>query len=152
MEIYSTMPTTVVHAYGRDVIIKISDGAPTTPVFTAIGGQTTISKKVSSDKIDFSSKDDGRIKSSGFGQQEVTFSLAGKLKIPDVGFSKLQTVSNASPPEIDIQICRGTIILYAGTIGVGNLSWDAAVNGAVNYTADLTAVALPTTDDVTATV
>jgi len=142
--------TTSTHAYGRDVILKISDGAAT-PAYIVIGGQTSISKKVSSDKIDFSSKDDGRLKASGYGQQEISFSVAGKLKFPDAGFAKMQTVANASPPEADIQICRGATVLYQGTIAIGNLSWDAATNGPVNYSADMSAVSLPTIDDVTAT-
>lgn len=140
--------STVTHAYGRDVVIKI--GAVGATTFINIGGQTSLSKKVSTDKIDFSSKDDGRIKSSGFGQQEITFSVAGKLKLPDAGFALVQTVSNSAPPECDVQITKGNVVVYQGTVGVGNLSWDAATNGPVNYTFDMTAVAVPVVDDLTA--
>jgi predicted secreted protein len=141
------MTTTTTHQYGRDITLKISDGLG---AFVNVGGQTTLSKKVSTDKIDFSSKDDGRIKASGFGQQEISFSVAGKLKLPDAGFSRVQTIANASPPECDIQVVRGATVLFQGTIGMGNLSWDAATNSAVNYSFDMTAVSLPTIDDVTA--
>lgn len=138
------------HQYGRSYRILISDGA-LTPVFSPIGGEGSSSKKVSTDSVDFASKDDGKIKAQGWGQQSVTFSVQGKTVLPDVGLEKAYDVSNAAVPEIEIQVkdlVRNKIV-WQGFVGVGNFSMDFPSNGAVTYSFDMSAIAAPSVDDMT---
>lgn len=138
------------HQYGRSYRIYISDGA-VTPVFSPIGGEGSFSKKVSTDSIDFASKDDGKIKAQGWGQQSVTFSVQGKTVLPDVGLEKAYDVSNAAVPEIEIQVkdlVRNKVV-WQGMVGVGNFSQDFPSTGAVTYSFDMSAIAAPTVDDMT---
>lgn len=138
------------HQYGRSYRIYISDGA-VTPVFSPIGGEGSFSKKVSTDNIDFSSKDDGKIKAQGWGQQTVTFSVQGKTTLPDTGLEKAYDISNAAVPEIEIQVkdlIRNKVV-WQGMVGVGNFSQDFPSNGPVSYNFDMSAVAAPTVDDMT---
>ena len=137
------------HEYGRDWRIKISDGG-SPAVFDAIGGEGSWSKKASSDKIDLSSKDDAQIKAMGWGQQEITFSVAGKLKLPDPGFEQLYAVSNVSPPEVEMQLVKNGVIKWQGKVGVSGVSMDGSNNQAVTYSVDMTAVEAPSIDDLTA--
>lgn len=138
------------HQYGRNWRILISDGA-VTPAFSAIGGEGTWSKKVSTDSIDFSSKDDGKIKAQGWGQQSVTFSVQGKVTLPDVGLEKAYDVSNASVPEIEIQLKNLVTnkVVWQGFVGIGNFSMDGPSNGPVSYSFDMSAVSTPSVDDLT---
>lgn len=136
------------HQYGRLWRIYISDGA-VVPAFSPIGGEGSWSKKVSTDSVDFASKDDGKIKAKGWGQQEVMFSVQGKVKLPDVGLEKAYLVSNADVPEIEIQLKNGANIVWQGFVGIGNFSMDGPSNGPVSYNFDMSAVAAPSADDLT---
>lgn len=137
--------------YGRDWRIFFGDGG-TTELFTALGGETGLDWKRASDKIDLSSKDDGIYKSSGFGQQELTISVTGNLKLPDTAFQAVQTASKASPPMIDVEIKKGAIVKYKGKCGVGNFSANFPQTGPATYSFDLTNIGTPDTDDLGASV
>lgn len=133
--------------YGKDWRIKIGDGADP-EVFSLLGGEGSWDFKRASDKIDLSSKDDGVYKASGWGQQEITISVSGKLKLPDTGLEAAFDTSKASPPEVNIELVKGAITKYAGKIGIGNFSCTGDKDGPVTYSFDMTAVAAPTTDDL----
>ncbi len=135
--------------YGKNWRIYISNGA-TPPVFSPIGGEGSWSKRSSSDSIDLSSKDDGQIKAQGWGQQTVTFSVQGKVKLPDTGLEEAYDVSKADVPEVEIQLRKGAAIKWQGEVGVGNFSLEGANNAPVTYSFDLTAVTAPTVDDLAA--
>jgi len=135
--------------YGKDWRVCIGDGA-TTEVFTALGGETSFSFRRSSQEIDFSDKDSGTYGSTGYGQQKITISPSGNLKLPDPAFSKLFTASKASPPEINIQIKKGSVIKFHGKVGIGNFSSDADRNGPVTFSCDLSNIGAPIVDDLTA--
>lgn len=135
--------------YGKNWRIYISDGA-TPGVFSPIGGEGSWSKRSSSDSIDLSSKDDGNYKAQGWGQQTVTFSVQGKVKLPDVGLEQAYDVSKAATPEIVVQLRKGATIKWQGKVGVGNFSLEGPNNGPVTYSFDLSAVEAPTVDDLAA--
>lgn len=136
------------HQYGRDWRIKISDGgSPAT--FSTIGGEGSWDKRVSSDQVDLSSKDDGAFKAMGWGQQSVTFQVQGKAKLPDTGLEKAYAVSTSDPPEIEIQLVNGASVVWQGNVGIGNFSLSGPSNGAVTYSFDMTAVEAPSIDDLT---
>lgn len=137
--------------YGKDWRLCIGDGAMP-EVFTALGGETSFSFKRSSTEIDLSDKDDGAYGSTSYGQQKITISATGNLKLPDVAFKKLSDTSKASPPEIFIQLKKGNIIKYHSKVGVGNFSTEHSKDGPVTYSVDLSNIGAPIVDDLTKTV
>ena len=136
--------------YGKDWRVCIGDGAQA-EAFVALGGETSFSFRRSSEEIDLSDKDSGAYGSTGYGQQKITISVSGNLKLPDASFSKLSTGSKASPPETNVQIKKGTIIKFHGKVGIGNFSSEHARNGPVTYSVDLSNIGTPIVDDLTAT-
>lgn len=139
------------YEYGKDWRIKIGDGQAT-EAFDNLGGEGSFEFKRSSDNIDLSSKDDGAYKAQGYGQQSITISVTGKLKLPDVGLERVLTVSKGSPPEVNIKIMKGAIVKFAGRIGIGNFSLSAPQDGAIPYSFDMSAVSAPTVDSIAAAV
>ena len=137
--------------YGKDWRIHIGDGATPTEVFTAIGGETGFEWNRQSDAIDLSSKDDGAYKAQGWGQQAVTFSVNGKVDLPDTGLERAADVSKLSPPEVNIKVMQGAIIKYQGRVGIGNFSSSFPHDGASTYSFEMVAVAAPSVDDLGAT-
>lgn len=133
--------------YGKNWRIYISDGASG---FDPIGGEGSWSKRSSSDSIDLSSKDDGNYKAQGWGQQSVTFSVQGKVKLPDDGLEAAYATSKAATPEVEIQLRKGSAIKWQGLVGIGNFSLEGPNNGPVSYSFDLSAVGAPTVDDIAA--
>ncbi len=136
--------------YGKDWRIKIGDGAAT-EAFDFLGGEGSWDFKRSSDSIDLSSKDDGAYKAQGWGQQAITISVTGNVKLPDDGLERVVDQSKASPPELNIQIVKGAIVKFHGRVGIGNVSMTGGKDGPVTYSLDFSAVAAPTVDDVAAT-
>jgi hypothetical protein len=93
--------------------MKISDGS-TPGVFSTIGGEGTWSKKVSTEQIDLSSKDDGKIKAQGWGQQTITFSVSGKVKLPDTGLEKdLRRLQRRRAGD-RVQLVKGGVVKWQG--------------------------------------
>jgi predicted secreted protein len=136
--------------YGKDWRIHIGDGE-SSEAFDTLGGEGSFDFKRSSDSIDLSSKDDGVYKASGWGQQSISISVTGNVKLPDDGLEQAVDISKASPPEVNIKIMKGAIVKFAGRIGIGNLSITAAKDGPVGYSFDMSAVSAPTVDDLVAT-
>lgn len=135
--------------YGKDWVVAAGvAGSPET--FTEIGGQTSLDWKTSTDKIDLSTKEDGNLKVQGFGQSTIDFTVQGKVKIPDTALSLIYTASQASPPVIDIQVKKGAVIKYEGSVGIGNFSTSAPNADAVTYSFDMSAAAVPTVNDLMA--
>lgn len=137
--------------YGKDWRLQIGDGASPTEVFSAIGGETSLDWKRASDEIDLSSKDDGVYKSGSYGQQAITFTVSGNVKLPDIGLEQADTISKTSPPEVNIQVMKGTVIKYAGKVGIGNFSAAFPKDGPATYSFDMKNIGAPTTDDLGAT-
>lgn len=137
--------------YGKDWRLQIGDGADPDEAFTNVGGEGSLDWKRSSDNIDLSSKDDGIYKSQSFGQQTITLSLSGKVKLPDTGLQAAFAASKTSPPEVNVQIVKGAVVKFAGRVGVGNFSCSFPDDGPATYSFDMTNVGAPTTDDLGAT-
>lgn len=133
--------------YGKDWRIKVKVGSD----FEFLGGEGSWDFKRQSDSIDLSSKDDGSYKSMSFGQQAITISVNGNVKLPDEGLEAIFDIAKAAPPEIEIQLVKGAIIKYHGLMGVGNQGNAGPKDGAVTYSFDFTACAAPTVDDLGAT-
>lgn len=133
--------------YGKDWRIKIGDGA-VPEVFTPIGGETSFDWKRSSQEIDLSDKDSGVYGSSSYGQQKITISVSGNVKLPDVGLEKAADVAKSAPPEVTVQITKGATVKFEGLVGVGNFSTSHGKDGPVTYSFDLSNIGAPTTDDL----
>ena len=136
--------------YGKDWRVCIGDGGGT-EVFTALGGETGFSFRRASAEIDLSDKSSGAYGSTGYGQQKLTISVSGNLKLPDDAFADLFAASKASPPEIKIQIKKGSVIKFHGKVGVGNFSSEHPQTGAVTFSCDMANIGAPIVDDLTAT-
>lgn len=136
---------------GLDWRIQIGDGA-TPEVFTNIGGEISFDWKRSSQEQDESTKDDGIYGSSSFGQQKITFSVNGNVKLPDAGLEAAFAASKASPPEVNVKVVKGAIVKYAGLVAIGNFSSSFPKDGSATYSFDMVNVGAPTTDDLGATV
>ncbi|WP_030540556.1 phage tail tube protein [Sphingobium sp. DC-2] len=137
--------------YGKDWRVCIGDGEDP-EVFTALGGETGFSFRRASAEIDLSDKSSGSYGSTGYGQQKLTISVSGNLKLPDAAFSALFAASKASPPEINVQIKKGSVVKFHGLVGVGNFSSEHPQTGAVTFSCDMANIGAPIVDDLTATV
>jgi len=133
--------------YGNDWRIMVGDGA-TPEVFTALGGEVSFDWKRTSDKLDLSTKDDGIYKSGSYGQQEITISVNGKVKLPDTAFENIADVAKTAPPQLNIQIAKGAIIKFEGEVGIGNFSASFPANQPATYSFDMVNVGAPVTDDL----
>ena len=134
------------HQYGRDWRIYLATGAST---FAPIGGEGSWDQKRSSDSVDLSSKDDGQLKAEGFGQQSITFSLQGKVKLPDAGFEHAFDLQKTPDVSTVMQLRNKDQIVYEGPVSIGNFSMSGQNGQAVTYSFDLKATALPGVDDLT---
>jgi predicted secreted protein len=136
---------------GKDyrVHIKTASGPD---VFTAIGGETNLSWKRSSQEQDQSDKDTGIYGASTYGQQKISFAVSGNLKLPDAGFSAANTASKASPPEIEIQVKKGAVIKFQGKVAIGNFSAEFPTTGPATYSYDMANADVPSVDNLAATV
>lgn len=136
--------------YGKDTRLFIGDGAsdPETETFSPIGGETSLDWKRSSDDVDLSSKDDGQYKSSSYGQQAITFTVQGNLKLPDTGLQAASDAAKSTTPERNIQIKRGSVVVYQGRVGIGNFSATFPKDGSATYSFDMKNVGAPTIDDL----
>lgn len=132
---------------GKDWRLFIKAGNALIPV----GGETSLSMKRASEKQDTSDKDSGIYGSSQYGQQTVSFSLSGNLKLPDAGFTALEAASKLSPPNIEVQLQRSGVVKYDGMVSVGNFSADFPTKGPATYSCDMDNAAAPTVDDLSAT-
>ncbi|CAD7336117.1 hypothetical protein FIV32_04195 [Sphingomonadales bacterium 58] len=136
--------------YGKDWRVCIGDGEAT-EAFTPLGGETTFSFRRSSQEIDVSDKDSGTYGGTSYGQQKITISVSGNLKLPDPAFKNMFDGSKASPPEINVQIKKGSVIKFHGKVGIGNFSSEHPQTGAVTFSCDLSNIGAPIVDDLTAT-
>lgn len=137
--------------YGKEYRICIGDAQAGTEGFDPLAGETGFSFRRSSQEIDLSDKDSGAYGSGSYGQQRITISPSGNLKLPDAAFSRLFAASKAVPPEINIQIKHGAIIKYHGRIGIGNFSAEFPTQGAVTFSCDFSNVGAPIVDALDAT-
>jgi predicted secreted protein len=113
-----------------------------------VGGEKTFDWKRSSQEIDMSDKDDGVYGSTSYGQQKITFSVSGNLKLPDVGFAALFAASKATPPHIAWKVMNGAIVKYQGIVAIGNFSSTADKDGPVTYSFDASNYGAPIVDDL----
>jgi hypothetical protein len=132
---------------GLDWRIQIGDGGGP-EVFTNIGGEISFTWKRSSEEIDESTKDDGVYGSSSYGQQKITISANGNLKLPDQGIEAAFAASKAGPPEVNVKIVKGATTKFAGKIAIGNFSGDFNKSGPATWSFDMVNVGAPTTDDL----
>jgi predicted secreted protein len=131
--------------FGLDYRIAVDDA------HILIGGEISFDWKRSSQEIDISTKDDGIYGSTSYGQQKISFSVSGNLKLPDAGFAALFAASKERPPHIAWQVVKGAIVKYEGIVAIGNFSSTAGKDGPVTYAFDATNVGTPTVDDLGAT-
>lgn len=134
--------------FGKDWRIGIKTGDDK---FTPIGGETSLSWKRSSQEQDISDKDSGVYGATSYGQQKITFSVGGNLKLPDAGFSAAEAASKASPPQVEVQVLKGTVVKYQGLIAIGNFSADFPKDGPATWSMDMANAAAPTIDNFGAT-
>lgn len=130
---------------GKDWRLYIGDGAGT-EVFVALGGEGSLEVQRSSDDIDFTSKDDSTYKSGGYGLQQITLSVSGKLKLPDTALARIETVVKSGNPNLNIQVKKGTTTKFACPVAVGNFSSSFPAEGAATYSFSMRNVGAPTTD------
>lgn len=132
--------------FGKDWRVHFKSGA----AFIAIGGETSLRWGRSSQEQDVGDKDSGVYGATSFGQQKITFAVAGNLKLPDAGFTAAENASKASPPQIEVQIKKGATIKYQGMVAIGNFSAEFPKEGPATYSFDLANAAAPTVDNLSA--
>jgi hypothetical protein len=135
---------------GRETRLYISDGSQV-PNWLPIAGETTNSPKRTSTELDTSSKDDGIYGSTDYGQQKITVSVSGNVKLPDPGLERVDDVSKLSPPVEMVRIMRGAVVRFEGLMAIGNFSCDFPNAGTATYSFDLANKGAPTVDNMTAT-
>ncbi|MBM7407056.1 MULTISPECIES: phage tail tube protein [Sphingomonas] len=132
---------------GKDWRINVKTGAN---AYAPVGGETSLEWTRSSAEQDQSDKDSGIYGATTYGQQKIAIKVAGNLKLPDAGFTALEAASKLSPPEIEVQIKRGTVIKFQGLIAIGNFSASFPKDGPATYSMDLANAAAPTVDNLSA--
>jgi hypothetical protein len=137
--------------YGKDYRVLVAALATPT-VFQELGGEGQFEINSSSDKVDFSSKDDSGINASGFGNRAIDMPISGKLKLPDAG---LQIVFDASIAPVKEAIFQAKdmvadAVIFECRMGVGNFKRSAPNKEGVSWSVDTSAVAAPTVDLVDA--
>lgn len=132
---------------GKDWRLYIKTGSN---AFTAIGGETSLSWKRASQEQDISDKDSGIYGAKTYGQQTITFTVNGNLKLPDAGFTAMEAAAKASPPQIEVQIKKGATIKFQGQVAIGNFSADFPKDGPATWSADMSNAAAPTVDNLSA--
>lgn len=141
--------TVATHRLGKDFRLMVA-ATGATPTYIQIGGEMSLSRTSSSDKIDTSSKDDGTYKTQTYGQKEITLAVQGVLKLPDPGFGLIYTTQKASPPELLVQIIGpSSTIVFAALMAIGNYKDDFSDKSAATYSFDLSLAGVPTIDDMT---
>ena len=133
--------------FGKNWRVKIGDGEAS-EAFDVIGGEGSFDWNRQSKEIDTSSKDDGAYATMGYGRQSITFSVSGKLKLPDVGLERVDEIAKSGTPEVNVQITKGAIVKYQGLIAIGNFSCSFPDNDVATFTFDMKAAAVPTVDDL----
>ncbi|MDX5984696.1 hypothetical protein [Sphingomonas echinoides] len=142
--------TDATNEYGEEWRIEIGDSATPT-VFLPIAGETGFDFKRSASSIDDSDKDGGKYGSGSFGQQTLTMSVKGNLKLPDLGFTRASTVSKTMPPHTPAKVMKGNIVKYSGSVAVGPISTTHNNNATVDYSFDMVNRGQPLVDDLGAT-
>lgn len=140
--------------YGKEYRVCIGDGAadPEDEVFSPLEGETGFSFRRSSQEIDVGDKDSGAYGGTSYGQQRITISPSGNLKLPSPAFKRLSDASKASPPEINIQIKKGAVVKFHCRVGIGNFSAEFPQTGTASFSCDLANTTAPIVDDLTKTV
>jgi predicted secreted protein len=133
--------------FGNDWRVAIKTG---TNSFVAVGGETSLSWKRSSAEQDISDKDSGVYGATSYGQQKITFSVGGNLKLPDAGFSAAEAASKSSPPQVEVQIKKGAVIKFQGLIAIGNFSAEFPKDAPATWSMDMANAAAPTVDNFSA--
>jgi hypothetical protein len=132
--------------FGKDWRIAVKSGA----TFIPIGGETSLDWKRSSAEQDLSDKDSGVYGATSYGQQKITFTVAGNVKLPDPGFTAAEAASKASPPQVEVQVKKGDVIKFQGMIAIGNFSATFGKDGPATYSLDMANAAAPTVDNFSA--
>jgi predicted secreted protein len=132
--------------FGNDWRVAIKSGAG----FIPIGGETSLDWKRSSQEQDISDKDSGVYGATSYGQQKITFAVAGNLKLPDAGFAAAEAASKSSPPQVEVQIKKGDVIKYHGLIAIGNFSASFPKDAPATFSMDMANAAAPIVDAFTA--
>jgi len=132
---------------GKDWRVAIKTGSN---VFTPIGGETALDFTRSSAEQDQSDKDSGIYGATTYGQQKIALKSSGNLKLPDAGFTAAEAASKLSPPEIEVQIKRGTVIKFQGLVAIGNFSANFPKDGPATWSMDMANAAAPTVDNLSA--
>lgn len=129
---------------GKDVRLTVED-PDNAGQYISVGGEGRLSFQASPDTIDGASKDDGNYKVEYFGQQKISITLAGKVKLPDDGLAALDDASRTNAA-ISVKIVKGVTVLFHGDMTVGNrqADWDNAQ--AASYSFSLGLAAAPTVD------
>ena len=138
-----TQPATPVNEYGEDVRVEIDDGTGT---FIPIAGETGYDFKRSGSDIDDSDKDGGAYGSGSFGQQKLTLSMTGNVKLPDPGFTRAFAVSKMRPPHTGVKLMKGEVVKYQGVCAIGPISTTGKNNATVDYSFDATNRGQPAVD------
>ena len=133
--------------HGKDWRVQIEDaGNPGT--FVPVGGEISFDWKRTSAEIDESTKDDGNYGSTSYGQQKITLSMNGNVKLPDAGLELASDVSKTNPPETVVRIVRGATVKFECFVGIGNFSTAHPKDGPVTYSFDMANKGAPDVDDL----
>jgi hypothetical protein len=132
----------MVTEFGKDTRLNFGDGADP-EVFAVLGGEGSYDRTQASTDVDTTDKDGP---AGLYVPGRIGWSVSGNVKLPDVGFSRIVAASKSGLP-IDLkETFKGTTVRYLGPVTIGNLKLTRGSTGAVPYTFDMTAFAVPTTD------
>ncbi len=136
------------YVLGKDVKLFVGDGAGS-EVFTALGGEGSLSWARSSTEVDLSSKGDPGL--STYVNPKLTLSASGKLKLPDTALERIDTVAKSSTNEVNVEVKRGAVVLFKCAVGIGNFTTDFPNEGVATFSFNMGCVATPDIDDLGAT-
>ncbi|WP_375290915.1 phage tail tube protein [Qipengyuania sp.] len=132
---------------GQNYRLLVTD--PATPgEFLTIGGEQRLSRTDSPNAIDGASKDDGNYQVELYGQQKVSITVSGKVKLPDAGLKALDGLAKVAGSSDVVKIVDTTddTDVFVCEMSVGQRQVDFDNQQVATYSFNLSIAAAPTTD------
>jgi len=140
---------------GQDFRVFKGDGA-SPEVFTEIAGQRGLTRDISTNLIDQSSKSAGLFGLQTPGRKQITFSVTGVRDLPDAsGLEAVyaQQAGSSSQVAANYRVMNTGVspntTVFEASMYVSNFSQDDDDQDSGGYSFQLTLAAAPTTDDLT---
>ena len=136
---------------GQNYRLFVGDGA-VTEAFTAVAGQTGLTRDGSTTLIDQSSKTTGQFAIQAPGRKTFTITCSGKVKLPDAnGLEEVYAIQKVYPQDpanfqVRLDPFAADDVVFASSMYVSNFSMDDPDQDNSTYSFQVTCADTPTVD------